>query len=110
MPPRLEIRYTLNQGTMVANSVGLAFLDSHAMTKPRIEYQKTHLQIPVPSRFDFNNAHARWLRGLALHHHFGRREEAKMECERAVECARMQGVGLGKHPAESTLGCSAACT
>lgn len=39
-----------------------------------------------------------------------------MECERAVECARMQGGGcdsgggLGKHPPESTLGCSAACT
>lgn len=67
-------------------------------------------QIPL-SRFDFNNAHARWLRGLALHHHFGRREEAKMECERAVECARMQGGGCDSgEPPESTLGCSVDCT
>ena len=44
-----------------------------------------------PSRFDFNNAHARWLRGLSLQHHFARPLEAEQECRRAVECARMQG-------------------
>lgn len=42
-------------------------------------------------QFDFNNAHARWLRGLALHHGFRRPKEAQDECARAVECARLQG-------------------
>ena len=44
----------------------------------------------VEPRFDFNNAHGRWLRGLALQHE-NRLEEAKAECLRAVECARLQG-------------------
>lgn len=42
-------------------------------------------------QFDFNNAHARWLRGLSLQHHFAKPLEAEQECRRAVECARMQG-------------------
>ena len=45
---------------------------------------------PSP-RFDFNNAHARWLRGLALQHHYSKATEAEQECRRAVECARLQG-------------------
>ena len=42
-------------------------------------------------QFDFNNAHARWLRGLALQHGNKKSAEAQEECRRAVECARAQG-------------------
>eukprot|EP00439_Symbiodinium_sp_Y106_P053833 s2107_g7.t1 len=41
-------------------------------------------------QFDFNNAHARWLRGLALKS-MGKTKEAEEECRRAVDCARSQG-------------------
>eukprot|EP00933_Yihiella_yeosuensis_P071778 TRINITY_DN80011_c0_g1_i1.p1 TRINITY_DN80011_c0_g1~~TRINITY_DN80011_c0_g1_i1.p1 ORF type:complete len:488 (+),score=133.29 TRINITY_DN80011_c0_g1_i1:31-1464(+) len=42
-------------------------------------------------QFDFNNAHARWMRGLSLLHGFKRLKEAEEECRRAAECARIQG-------------------
>ncbi|CAE7609097.1 mfsd6b [Symbiodinium pilosum] len=41
-------------------------------------------------QFDFNNAHARWLRGLCLRSQ-SKMKEAEEECRRAVECARSQG-------------------
>lgn len=42
-------------------------------------------------QFDFNNCHARWLRGLSLLHGFNRRSEARDEMTRAVACARTTG-------------------
>ena len=64
----------------------------------------------LPLRFDFNNAHARWLRGLSLQHHFAKPLEAEQESRRAVECARMQGAmvcsDLGVIELIFRLGCS----
>lgn len=42
-------------------------------------------------QFDFRNAHARWLRGLALLHTAQRRQDAQEEMRRAIEQARVQG-------------------
>ncbi|CAE6939652.1 mfsd6b, partial [Symbiodinium natans] len=53
-------------------------------------------------QFDFNNAHARWLRGLSLKSQ-GRIKEAEEECRRAVECARSQGKDAEAHQWESEI-------
>lgn len=42
-------------------------------------------------QFDFRNAHARWLRGLALLHGTTKTQDAKEEMQRAIEQARVQG-------------------
>lgn len=42
-------------------------------------------------QYDFNNCHARWLRGLSLLNSTKQRREAREEMTRAVECARSQG-------------------
>lgn len=43
--------------------------------------------------YDFSNAHAHWLRGLALFHEPGKKHEAKEELWRAVDSAKSQGKG-----------------
>mmetsp|Transcript_160395 Transcript_160395/g.307838 ORF Transcript_160395/g.307838 Transcript_160395/m.307838 type:complete len:509 (+) Transcript_160395:17-1543(+) len=42
-------------------------------------------------QYDFNNCHARWLRGLSLLNGSRQRREAQEEMKRAVECARALG-------------------
>ncbi|CAJ1416266.1 unnamed protein product [Effrenium voratum] len=86
---------------------GLASLDPaelETVLKGRLHQAVSLAQLSDPGRwvrvkslaedvlqFDFNNAHARWLRGLALQHGNKKSAEAQEECRRAVECARAQG-------------------
>lgn len=60
-------------------------------------------------QFDFNNAHARWLRGLSLQHHYAKPLEAEQECRRAVECARMQGKDAEANSWEAEVFSTFAC-
>lgn len=55
-------------------------------------------------QFDFNNSHARWLRGHSLLHGSKKRPEALEEMRRAVECARTQGKASEAEQWESEIG------
>eukprot|EP00746_Dinoflagellata_sp_MGD_P001890 gnl/MRDRNA2_/MRDRNA2_103594_c0_seq1.p1 gnl/MRDRNA2_/MRDRNA2_103594_c0~~gnl/MRDRNA2_/MRDRNA2_103594_c0_seq1.p1 ORF type:complete len:437 (+),score=131.06 gnl/MRDRNA2_/MRDRNA2_103594_c0_seq1:76-1386(+) len=54
-------------------------------------WEKVKILVEDVLQFDFRNAHARWLRGMALLHSTAKTQDAKEEMQRAIEQARVQG-------------------